>query len=305
MSKIPQSILGRTGVEVSRLGYGSMELRHTDTPGRPALDRAKAGALLQVALDSGISYVDTSPTYGPAEELIGEFIAHRRSEFTLATKTGFVIEELPARRHVFRADVIRRGIEWSLRRLRTDYVDVLQLPGSPTMHELEEFGALDALEQVRDDGLCRFIGISGWAPNLTEHVATGRIDVFQIPYSALEQDNEEIISAASAAGVGTVIRGGVAQGRAVLSGARADELGSADALATQRERWLGAIEGFATDPTGMLLRYTMSHPGVDTVIVGTSDPIHLQANLAAAALGPLPKDTRDEIRDRLKAASTY
>lgn len=151
--------MGRTGIEASRLGYGSMELRHTDTPARAHLSRAGAGALLQMVLDSGITYIDTSPTYGPAEELIGEFLGHRRSEFTLATKTGFVIDELPARRHVYTPEVIRRGIEWSLGRLRTDHVDVLQLPGNPTMRQLEEFGALDALDEIRDAGMCRFIGI--------------------------------------------------------------------------------------------------------------------------------------------------
>jgi aryl-alcohol dehydrogenase-like predicted oxidoreductase len=299
VSVLPESVLGRTGVSTSRLGYGSMELRHTGAPARPHLDRASAGALLQTALDSGISYIDTSPTYGPAEELIGEFLAHRRSEFTLATKTGFVVEELPARRHVFMPEVIRRGIEWSLGRLRTDYVDVLQLPGSPTMHELEEFGALDELELIRDAGLCRFIGISGWTPHLGEHVGTGRVDVFQIPYSALERDNEEVISVAAGAGIGTVIRGGLAQGRTALSRERADELGAAETITDSRERWRGAIEGFDADATAMLLRYTMSHPGVNTVIVGTSDPAHLRANLAAAALGPLSDIARDAIRARL------
>lgn len=299
MSELPKSTLGRTGVVVSRLGYGSMELRHTGTPARPHLDRVRAGGLLQAVLDSGITYIDTSPTYGPAEELIGEFLSHRRSEFTLATKTGFVIDELPARRHVFTPEVIRRGIEWSLGRLRTDYVDVLQLPGSPTVQELEEFGALEALEQVRDAGLCRFIGISGWAPNLAEHIVAGRVDVFQIPYSALEQDSEELISMAAGAGVGTVIRGGVAQGRTAVSDARADELGAADVLTEGRERWGATLEGFDGDATATLLRYTMSHPGMNTVIVGTSDPAHLQANLAAATLGPLPDETREVIRARL------
>lgn len=128
--------------------------------------------------------------------------------------------------------------------------------------------------------------------------------MFQIPYSALQDGNDGVISAAAAAGIGTVIRGGVAQGRTARSPTRAGDLGPPDAVAAERERWSGAIEGLEGDPTGMLLRYTMSHPGTNTVIVGTADPVHLQANVAAAALGPLPDHTRDVISARLLASSS-
>jgi aryl-alcohol dehydrogenase-like predicted oxidoreductase len=289
MNELATSMLGSTGIDVSRLGYGSMELRHTGTPDRPGLDRATAGALLNEVLDAGITYIDTSPTYGPAEELIGEFLSTRRDEFTLATKTGFVIEELPARRHVFSRDVVRAGLEWSLRRLRTDYVDLVQLPGSPTPEELRELGTLEELQALRAEGKCRFFGISGWLPNLSEHIDWAAFDVFQIPYSALEQENASLLPNASSAGIGTVIRGGVAQGAVITS---AD--GSAEErVAAQQAAWASANldELLGGNSRGeFMIRYLLSNPNINTAIVGTSSIDHLHANVTAALKGPLPPE---------------
>ena len=86
MGALPTSILGRTGIEVTRLGYGAMELRGLEH--FPRLSAAEASALLNAVLDSGINYIDTSPDYGYSEELIGRHIAHRRGEYFLASKCG-------------------------------------------------------------------------------------------------------------------------------------------------------------------------------------------------------------------------
>jgi aryl-alcohol dehydrogenase-like predicted oxidoreductase len=302
MGELATSMLGSTGIDVSRLGYGSMELRHTGTADRPELDRATAGALLNEALDAGITYIDTSPTYGPAEELIGEFLSSRRDEFTLATKTGFVIGELPARRHVFSRDVVRAGLEWSLRRLRTDYVDLVQLPGSPTPEELRELGTLEELEALRSEGKCRFFGISGWLPNLSEHLDWAAFDVFQIPYSALEQENASLLPEASSAGIGTVIRGGVAQGAVISSGDGSAEARAEDRVAVQRAAWASANldEILGGNSRGeFMIRYLLSNPNINTAIVGTSSIDHLRANVAAALEGPLPPEAYAAAQERL------
>jgi aryl-alcohol dehydrogenase-like predicted oxidoreductase len=302
MNELATSMLGRTGIEVSRLGYGSMELRHTGTPARPQLDRATASSLLNGVLESGITYIDTSPTYGPAEELIGEFLSSKRDRFTLATKTGFVIEELPARRHVFTREVVRAGLEWSLRRLRTDYVDLVQLPGSPTPEELRELGTLDELEALRAEGKCRFFGISGWLPNLSEHLDQAAFDVFQIPYSALEQENASILPDAASAGIGTVVRGGVAQGAVVASGDAPVDASSEDRSAAQRAAWASAnldelLEG--NDRAEFMIRYLLSNPSINTAIVGTSSIDHLHANVAAALHGPLSAEVYAAAQERI------
>jgi aryl-alcohol dehydrogenase-like predicted oxidoreductase len=302
MNELASSVLGRTGITVSRLGYGSMELRYTGDSARPELDRASAGALLNEVLDSGITYIDTSPTYGPAEELIGEFLSSRREDFTLATKTGFVIEELPARRHVFSRDVVRAGLEWSLRRLRTDYVDLVQLPGSPTPEELRELGTLEELEALRSEGKCRFFGISGWLPNLSEHVDWAGFDVFQIPYSVLEQENSSLLPDATSAGIGTVIRGGVAQGAVVASGDAAAEGRPGERIAAQQAAWASADLDELLDGNTrgeFMIRYLLSNQNINTAIVGTSSTDHLGANVAAARKGPLTAEVYAVAQERL------
>jgi aryl-alcohol dehydrogenase-like predicted oxidoreductase len=302
MTQLSTSTLGRTGITVSRLGYGSMELRHTGTSARPQLDRATAGSLLNDVLESGITYIDTSPTYGPAEELIGEYLSSKRDTFTLATKTGFVIDELPARRHVFTRDVVRAGLEWSLRRLRTDYVDLVQLPGSPTPQELRDLGTLEELELLRAEGKCRFFGISGWLPNLSEHIDWAAFDVFQIPYSALEQDNAALLPDAASAGFGTVIRGGVAQGAVLNSRAGTDDSAEADRSATQHADWASAgieelLDGNSRGE--FMIRYLMSNPSINTAIVGTANADHLHENVAAALHGPLSAEIHAVAEERL------
>jgi aryl-alcohol dehydrogenase-like predicted oxidoreductase len=137
--------------------------------------------------------------------------------------------------------------------------------------------------------------MSGTFPHLAEHIAMGVFDVFQIPYSAVEREHEAAIAAAAAAGAGIVIRGGAAKG----APAQDKQTGM------QWERWRRAalddlLEGMT--PVEFLLRFTFSHPAMDTTIVGTVNPAHLDANLAALQAGPLPSDLYAETKRRLTAA---
>jgi aryl-alcohol dehydrogenase-like predicted oxidoreductase len=104
------------------------------------------------------------------------------------------------------------GVEQSLARMKTDYLDVVQFHASPSRQTLEEHGALDALLELREVGKVRFIGMSGTLPHLIEHIAMGVFDVLQIPYSAVEREHEAAIATAAQKGAGIVIRGGAAKG---------------------------------------------------------------------------------------------
>ena len=88
---LPTSTLGRTGLEVTKLGYGAMEVRGTRIwGGRPVTDE-EAGQILNAVLDAGINFIDTANDYGRSEEYIGRFLSSRRSEFVLATKCGCLV----------------------------------------------------------------------------------------------------------------------------------------------------------------------------------------------------------------------
>ena len=300
--------LGRTGADVTILGYGAMELR--GGPRGPEIGDEDAGRLLNAVLDSGINMIDTSPDYGGSEELIGRCIGHRRDEFFLASKCGCLIE-LPAGvpppyPHDYSPANVRADVEQSLRRLRTDRLDLVQVHMSPSKATLEENHTVETLKTLQDQGKVRFIGMSGILPNLPEHIAMNVFDVFQIPYSAVQRDHEDLITAA-AAGAGTLIRGGAARGAA-----SEDKNWRTGPLSQQpgvgQRNWASSgIEDLIKDAglTNMefMLRFTLSHPGLSSTIVGTANPAHLAANIATAERGPLPEDLYEEARKRLQPAN--
>ncbi|HEY3941540.1 MAG TPA: aldo/keto reductase [Acidimicrobiales bacterium] len=296
---LPTSVLGRTGETVTKLGYGAMELRSR------RVDPADADRILNAVLDAGINIVDTSPDYGRSEEHIGRAIAHRRDEYFLASKCGCPVgegvgEDLTGPRpHVFTPENVRAAVEQSLRRMRTDHLDLVQVHMSPAPQTLTEQGALDELVSLRDEGKVRFIGMSGTLPNLPDQIAMGVFDVFQIPYSAVEREHEGAITAAARSGAGTVIRGGVAKG---VPEPRADYPEPFQQVMRERKARfeqtdIDDLRG-DTDPLDFMLRFTISHPDMHTTIVGTKSPEHLAANVRAATLGPLPPDVYAEAKRR-------
>ncbi|HTT90224.1 MAG TPA: aldo/keto reductase [Acidimicrobiales bacterium] len=312
MSDLPTSTLGRTGLTVTKLGYGAMELRG---PGArrsgPNIDDATAGALLNQVIDSGINWVDTSPDYGVSEELIGRHLSSRRADFFLASKCGCAVSmdgsPVAFGEHDFARSNVRAGVEQSLRRMQTDHLDLVQFHASPTRERLEEDDSVAELLALQDEGKVRFIGMSGTLPNIEGQIEMGVFDAFQIPYSAVEREHEEIISRAAAAGAGTVIRGGVARGVPVAGEEAIERLPEnfRDVYRARRERFNGAdLTDMLDDmsPMEFMLRFTISHPDMDTTIVGTANPDHLAANLAAAAKGPLPADLYQEAKQRLASA---
>ena len=297
MTDLPTRELGRTGLPVTMLGYGAMELR--GAPRARDISEAQAETILNAVLDAGINYIDTSIDYGLSEERIGHYIGHRRDEYYLASKCGCLVGAPPAPRgernpHVFTRENIVAGVEQSLKRMRTDHLDVVQFHSSPSQQTLAQNGAVEALLDLKKAGKMRFIGMSGTFPHVKDHIAMGVFDVFQIPYSAVEREHEAAISAASRAGAGIVVRGGAAKGAP-----------SPDKrTGLQWDRWRQAgLDDLLQDmtPVEFVLRFTFSHPDMDTTIVGTVNPTHLAANLAALRRGPLPPDLYAEAKRRLNA----
>ena len=281
---LPKAVLGRTNLNVTRLGWGAADRR--------VWNEDLAESMCNSVLDAGINYVDTANDYGRSEEFIGKLISHRRDEFYLASKCGCVPG---GGSHVWTEENAFRGLHESLSRLRTDYLDLMQLH-NPTVNECERGRLVEALNEMRDQGKVRWIGISTTLPHLPTFLEWGVFDTFQIPYSALERQHEEWIAQVAEAGIGTVIRGGVAlgepgQGLGIperwrgFSGAKLEDLQEAD-----------------ESRTAFMLRFTLTHPSIDTIIVGTQNPAHLRENVVAVNRGPLPADVYEEAKRRLSAA---
>jgi aryl-alcohol dehydrogenase-like predicted oxidoreductase len=312
MSDLPTSILGRTGLTVTKLGYGAMELRGPGGGVGREIDDATAGELLNQVLDSGINLIDTSPDYGRSEELIGTYLGYRRDEFVLTSKCGCAVSTdgspVGFGEHTFTRENVRAGVEQSLRRMQTDRVDVVQFHASPAWSILEEHDSIAELVTLRDEGKVRFIGMSGTEPNIDGHIEADAFDVFQIPYSAIEREHEEIITRAAQAGSGTIIRGGVARGIASAPAENLDRLPERfrEVFVQRRDRFEQAeLDDLLHGMSRMefMLRFTLSHPDMHTTIVGTANPRHLAANLDAAAKGPLPAEMYDQAKSRLASVT--
>ncbi len=212
----------------------------------------------------------------------------RIKEFSISS---FAQKELP---HTILSCAKDKACEQSLRRMRTDYLDVVQLHFSPARDVLEQEGTIQTLQDLRREGKIRFLGCSSILPNVTDHIKMGVFDVLQIPYSALQPEHEAAVAAAAKAGIGTVIRGGVARGG---PGGQ----GSADLWELWEKTSMDELlEGMSA--TEFLLRFTITNPNVHTTVVGTLNPAHLQENLPAVLKGPLPPSLYHEAKQRLAAA---
>jgi aryl-alcohol dehydrogenase-like predicted oxidoreductase len=289
--------VGNTGLSVTALGYGAMELRH--------LGRQDAVRLLNAVLDSGVNFVDTSPDYGPSEAYVGDAISHRRDEFYLATKCGCNVDQLGKSQdpsHIWTRERLLANIENSLRLLKTDYVDVWQLHG--TMPEDLTGGKNDdvirTMQELKQQGKVRHIAISyrnggpgdplypaGYGfQGIREFMMWDVFDAMQIVYGGLTRTSEAAIAKAADKGIGIIIRGVVKR-----------YFEDYDALF--EKAGLDELRHDGESRNSFLIRFAMNHPGMSTMIIGTKDPDHLAENVRAATQGRLPDDVYAEAKRRL------
>lgn len=184
-----QTRFGKTNLTVTRIALGGYpfggvnKARGWDpfsTEGRQT-----AIATVHTALDVGINYIDTAPSYGNgnSESIIGEATVHRRDQFTLATKVGY---------RNLSAQEVTASVEASLHRLRTDVIDVIQFHGGMyTATEVDHIlrgGLLDALVRLRNQGKVRFLGFTVEEPWTAQPlIASGAFDVMQVRYNLIYQ----------------------------------------------------------------------------------------------------------------------
>jgi aryl-alcohol dehydrogenase-like predicted oxidoreductase len=166
---------------------------------------------------------------------------------------------------------------------------------NPTVEQVESGDLVRALQEMRDQGKVRWIGISSTHPHIETYIKWGVFDSFQIPYSALEREHEDAIQHAHDSGAGVIVRGGVARGEP------GEGLGNADRWAKWEAAKMDELLEEGESRTQFLLRFSNSHPGMNTNIVGTKNPEHLRQNIEAAAKGALPADLYAEAKRRLKA----
>ena len=272
-------ILGNTGLEVSRLGIGLAAIGEEET-----FDTIKTvEVVLKTALDQGITFFDTAECYFYSEEMVGQSISDRRSEFLLATKCGQ--PTLGQYESEWSIEGILLTLDRSLKRLKTDYVDLLQLH-SCGVEVLEQGEVIAALTKARDAGKTRFIGYSGDNEAAQWAVDSGHFDTLQTSFSLADQrPRNGLLQKAKAHGLGVIAKRPIANtawGSPNSPTARLKfdpNYGDEYWKRTQAMAALGPINIPLNDRILMSLGFVMAHEEIDTAIVGTRNPEHLRSNI--------------------------
>jgi len=248
--------LGSTNLEVSALGLGSVKFgrdKGVKYPGSFKIpdDNAVLNLLTQ-AQDLGINFIDTAPAYGNSEERIGALLGNRQ-DWIISTKVG---EEFVNGKSLFdfSAEHTQLSVERSLKRLNTDYLDIVLIHSDGQDEKiLLETGSLEALKKLQESGLIRAIGMSTKS-NAGGMLATDLLDIVMLTYN-LEQQDQEVVEYAQQHNKGVLVKKGLMSGHVNKAGKELVE-------------------------ESMTLIF--SQAAISSMIVGTINPEHLSNNVAIA-----------------------
>ena len=248
--------LGLTGLVVSALGYGAFKIGRNEGTKYPTSYELPSDdeveKLLNGVLDLGITSIDTAPAYGLSEERIGRAIGHRRGSFTLSTKVGETFENGRSS-FDFSREGIRTSVERSLKRLRTNVIDVLFLHSDgDDLRILNETDAVATLLDLKQAGLVRAVGMSGKTV-AGARAALAWADVVMVEYHLHDRSHEPVITEAATRGVGVIVKKGLGSGH----------LAAAEAIS-----------------------FVLDNPHVSSMVVGSLNIDHLRANVTASAPSP-------------------
>lgn len=278
---------GNTDMVVSLLGFGGAEI------GLHGAEQREVSQLLGSALDSGLNVIDTAECYGNSEELIGEAVSHRRDEFYLFTKCGHG-DNMEGK---WDKGSLLQSIERSLKRLRTDVVDLVQLH-SCDLAELKKGEVIEALVEARERGYTRYIGYSGDRDEAVFALECGAFDALQTSLSIADQEAIDLtMPLARERNVGVIVKRPIANAIWLQDERPADEYYQAywDRLV---ELDYDFLKGDVKEGVGTALRFAASVPGVSTLIVGTRKPGRWGENANVLREGVLPMDVYGGIRKR-------
>lgn len=273
----------------SVLGFGGSEIGYEGASPR-TVDR-----LLGAAIDAGLNVIDTAECYADSEALIGAALGARRNDVHLLTKCG---HPRGYGRGDWRAASLLSSIERSLKRLRTDRLDLIQLH-SCELAELRKGEAITALERARAQGLTRYIGYSGDGEAARFAVECGRFDTLQTSVSIADQEAVELtVPAAMKQQMGVIAK------RPIANAAWRYARRPAEPYYQPYWTRLRALDyAFLRDSdraVSVALRFTLAAPGVHTAIVGTKRPGRWAENARLLEAGPLPVAEYARIRARWK-----
>ncbi|QHS22652.1 aldo/keto reductase [Virgibacillus sp. MSP4-1] len=273
--------IGSSDLYVSEISLGCMSL---------GTDEKKASEIIDRALDSGINYLDTADLYdfGANESIVGAAVKGKRDEVIIGTKVGNHFE--PGKEGWYwdpSKAYIKEEVKESLRRLQTDYIDLYQLHGGTIEDPIDE--TIEAFEELKQEGLIRYYGISSIRPNvIREYINKSNIVSVMMQYSLLDRrPEEEMLDLLHQNKISVIARGPMAKGMLTKKGIEQVEKkaqnGYLDYSYEELKEIIPAFLAYANDeitPNALALSYILHHPALATATFGASSVDQLNANLA-------------------------
>jgi aryl-alcohol dehydrogenase-like predicted oxidoreductase len=280
--------LGTSELMVGEVGLGCMSL---------GTDHQHAISMIHAALERGVNFLDTADLYdeGLNEEIVGEAIHGRnRGELIIATKVGN--RRIPGREGwVWDASkaYILSAVKESLKRLRTDYIDLYQLHGGTLADPIDE--TIEAFEQLKREGIIRYYGISSIRPNvIREYTSRSSIVSVMSQYSLLDRRPEEaVLPWLNEHSISMIARGPVAKGILSNGGQRLQEEYldyTGESLYNLYPKLLNLADSNGRNLSQLAIRYALSHPAVAVTIPGASSLNQLLENIDGAEAPPLREE---------------
>lgn len=292
---------GKTDMQVALLGFGGAEI------GYEGADQATVDKLLNAALDQGLNVIDTAECYVDSEVKIGNAVGKRRKDFFLFTKCGHTSEP-PKQGPDWSKQGVLQSIERSLKRLKTDVIDLVQLH-SCSLDELKQGECIAGLEEAKKQGKTRYIGYSGDSTTAKWAIESGHFDALQTSINVCDQECIELtLPLAKEKGLGVIAKRPIAN--AVWRYDKTPENGYHteywERLQELKYDWAFGAAKSDSGPNGaagIAMRFTAMQPGVCVLIVGTTKPERWAQNADLLRAGPLAKELHDSIRARWKTAA--
>jgi aryl-alcohol dehydrogenase-like predicted oxidoreductase len=287
MSDLPRRTLGKTGLDVSVLGYGAAPAAFLKE------DHDRVTQLVNSLLDSGVNLLDTATGYPGSQAFIGENLSSRRDDYVLVSKVGN-----SGNPDSFKPERVHKDVDNALKLMKTDHVDVMLLHSCP-LSVLEADDALGALVEARDAGKIKHCGYSGDNDAAAFAARLPDIAVIETSVNIADQANvDAVLPKAKTHDVGIIVK------RPIANAAWKDleeQRGFYQKYAKTYTERLAKMDldpsKFDLDWPELALRWTLMQDAVTTAIVGTTNPDNAEANLKLAAMDPLPDDVASAVRE--------
>lgn len=291
---------GRTGLNVSSLGFGSAPAAFLNT------DQPAVAAMLNEMLDAGVNVLDTAAMYPGSEQFIGKHLSSRRKDYVLISKCGTKVAEIDA--PLWSEKLILASVDRALMLLKTDVIDVMLLH-TCDQATLEKGEALGALVRARNAGKIRHLGYSGDNETAAYAASLPEVSAIETSINLCDQRNiDAVLPAARTHKVGVIAKRPIANAAWKDLSQQPGMYQNYAKIYTERLAKIGVkpVEfGFADTSAGwaeLALRFTLSFPEVSTAVIGTTNPDNARANLRYAAAGALPPATVEKVRAAFRKA---